>query len=122
MFRYELRIAILLFSIIFLQASLANLYAADISPWKSVCPDGKVMYCKNVGKHALSLNNSPKRKGEKLGKIVGVAWRAKGMLINTTCPQATSPEDGYYYIIDDGIVGTVHLLRQSGEVDVREVR
>lgn len=119
MLRYALRIILFLLTIIVLQASLANVYAADTSPWESVCPDGSVTYCKNVGKNAHNRNGPPELKELKLGKIIGVAWRAKGSLITTTCPTKTSPQDAYYYIIDDGVAETVPILKQCEEVDAR---
>ena len=119
MFSCALRIMLFLFTIIVLQGSLANVYAVDTSPWESVCPDGSVAYCENVGRNAHNRNGPPELKELKLGKIIGVAWRAKGSLITTTCPTETSPRDAYYYIIDDGIAETVPVLRQCEEVDAR---
>ena len=119
MFSCALRIILFLLTIIVLQASLATVYAADTSPWETVCPDGSVTYCKNVGKNAHNRSGPPKLKEQKLGKIIGVTWRAKGSLITTTCPTTTSPRDAYYYIITDGIAGTIPVLRQCEEIDAK---
>mgnify|MGYP006422474767 CR=1 FL=1 len=63
------------------------------SPWRDVCSSSAVRFCRFKGFTAFDPVAE-----ERLGGILGVAWRSKGSLITADSEQ-TAPENAYYYII-----------------------
>jgi hypothetical protein len=96
-------------------------YASDgKSQWSNICPNSKAAsYCDNVGKDAYEKDKkSPESKGMRLGTIIGVTWREKDTMIGFYGDKTkTSPQDAYYYTINDYLGDT--FLRQCSEVEVK---
>jgi hypothetical protein len=95
---------------------------------KNVCPNEKIPYCKEIGKdaHHNESVTPPILQGVKIGKITGVIWRPKGSILEILeavpskgIPElvTTSPQDAYYYLIDDG--SSKPLLRKCTEIIAR---
>lgn len=94
--------------------SISSSFALAAQPkWENVCPNQKISYCEEIGKNAHNNEaiTPPIFQGVKVGKIIGVIWREKGSVIeiSVAIPSAgipefvrKSPQDAYYYIIDDG--------------------
>ncbi len=109
--------------------SISSSFALAGQPdWENVCPDQKIPYCKEIGKNAHNNGTvtPPILQGIKVGKIIGVTWRTKGSSIEIlkAIPSANIPEfvteaqeDGYYYIIDNGVVKP--FLRLCREIITR---
>lgn len=76
------------------------------SPWSDVCSSSAVRSCRFKGFTAYDPVAE-----ERLGGILGVAWRPKGALITAESEQ-TAPENAYYYIILPA-TGGVELAKTS---------
>jgi len=88
--------------------------------WDNLCQASSISLCADVGKDAYNNDTNPiALRGLKLGKIVGVVWKEKGDVITSTGEDTSfSPQNGYYYIIEDD--WGKKFLRSCGEIEARK--
>jgi hypothetical protein len=77
--------------------------------------------CANVGKRAVSQQSVINVNDKDYGVIIGVAWRTKGSIINSSNQKQkrVSEKNAYYYIISSGDKGEGQFLRAVSETDTR---